>query len=1334
MLRIMRLRLLGAFLLETEDGNAVSLSTKKTRALLAYLACKAGEPVTRTKLCGLFWEDSAPAQARDALRQALSVLRKALAPSLTDPLRRHSDTVIFDPGGLHVDVLEFQRLSESDDPADLRTASQLYRGPFLDGFDIQAPEFEAWMNSVHQQLNERAIRLLRKLLHHHISAGETDSALTVGSRLLSLDPLREGVYRSLMELHLRQGRYVDALRQYEQCAAVLRRDLGVEPDAQTRKLYLQILERRRRRQDEKQDEKPDQTGKALPVEPEMRRPPVPLPFPFEPGRLERRQMTVVACAMPGLNTLADSMELEELRPAVNACRERFAAAAARFGGVPAIFPGEIMLFYFGYPQAQEHGAEQAVRAGLALLEEAAKLDPAVFECRQISASAASSPVVAGDFAASREEPVHGLVGEAPGLALVLLSSARPGELVISEQTRNIVGDLFLCEPVSASEEADGAPPAENMSRQTGGSRRGWRVLGENMAKSRFEAFRGSRKTAFVGRAAEIELLLSGWRLARKGEGQFALISGEPGVGKSRLVQAFQELIRGESFTKLMYQCSPFHNASPLYPVIRHMEHTAGFSPDDSPKEKLDKLGALLDAIGMGKPETVRLCAALLSIPADGFFPPIHLPPLQLRRKILDVLLNQIERLASRRTLFMLIEDAHWMDASSLEALDLLSERARRLPAFVVITSRGSFEPAWSGLDHVVQLSLGGLDRRDARALIAGIAGAARLPVNIVDQIVDKTDGVPLFVEELVKSVLESGKRLQEGVVNGAADLAPLTVPATLRESLLARLDRLGPAKEIAQVGAVIGREFDYDLLRSVAAQPASEIDVSLERLVESGLVNKSASPSRRTYAFKHALVCDAAYETLTGNEKRRLHASIARAIPDHFPSEAHARPEIKARHYTAARLPREALGFWLKAGELAKTRSANREAVAHLNRGLRLIESASLEEPERRRWKRHFLMAIGPAVMVLRGYATPESEDIFERARQLIDAATPAGERISILRGLWSVQFARSNMAKSLELGEETLKLAASSGEALFRAHCMMGQTLTSMGEFRKALPHLQVVIEAFKNGKVVDSDPHFTTADYPWALVYAARALWGLGLTEQSAATAEEAVARARAGHDSAATAVAYLGRMFLAVHGAELREAMASAEEAIAHSTQQEMALFGQWIRFGQGALLAREGKFAAGIEIMRSAIEACDAMRGGQFRPFQLGCVAEAHLRLGDPQSALASVDEALAQCERSGEKQSAVSLRRLRGEILFELAQPRQALREMEAALKTARSQGARLEELRVSLALARTPQTPAEQARAMKMLRAIYDTFQEGFGRAYLQEAKKTLDAYERRER
>jgi DNA-binding SARP family transcriptional activator/class 3 adenylate cyclase len=1379
----MRLRLLGAFHLETEDGSVISLPTKKTKALLAYLACFPGQPLTRSKLSSLFWEESAPPQARDALRQTLSALRKALSPHHIQTLRTHGDTVIFDPHLIHVDALVFRRLLESDDPADLAGATQLYRGPFLDGFDLHAPEFDVWLRSVRQHHHEQVIETLKKLLRHYMIAENVDRALTFGSRLLSLDPMREGVHRSMMELHLRQGRYIDALRQYEQCVAILHRELNIEPDARTKKLHQQIIERRRQRQEDGREDAKDhkhsdhkygdhKPGEKRDAPSTERLPservhwqaadaaalsaalPFSLPFAASARRLERRQMTVLTCALGALNTLADSLDLEDLRPAVNAWRRRCAEAVARFDGVPAHFSGEIMTFYFGYPQAHEHCAEQAVRAGMtlikmtliemALTEMAVAGDaasPALAKTPGLRVAVATSPVVVGDFSGEGEPPVHDVIGEAPGMALRLLCATPPGALLISGQTRGVVGDLFHYAPVSL----DACPlPARAADDPGSDAASGWRVTGENIAKNRFEAVRGAPMTAFLGREAEIERLLHCWRQARSGEGQMQLIVGEPGVGKSRLARAFQDLILGERFIKLMYQCTPFHANSALYPIIQHMEHTAGFTPKDSPGQKLDKLEALLARSSARPLETARLCANLLSIPAGDRYPPLVLPPPQLRRRVLVELLNQIETLAKHRPLLILLEDAHWLDASSEEVLDMLSERIRRLPIFAMVTTRPGFEPPWSGLDHVGRMPLGGLDQNEVRTMVSQLCGDVSLPGKVIDQIVAKTDGVPLFVEELAKSVLESshGPSATTAAAPRAFGPAPLSVPATLRDSLLARLDRLGPAKEIAQIGATIGRRFSHGLLQAVAMRSPRELAESLDRLIESGLVyrigsTRASSPAtdadaETSYAFKHALVQEAAYETLAKSERQALHAAIARAIEESFPAEAHGRPEIKAHHYTQADMPREALAFWRKAGELAKARSAHREAAAHLEEGLRLIGAApSLSEQERRRGERTFLMAIGPSVMALKGFAVAESEAIFERAHQLIDDDAPAAERIGVLRGLWSVQFARSNMARALELSAEALTLAKNTGEGMCQARCMMGQTLTSMGDFRLARPHLQMVVDYYRNGKTGgSSDPIFTVSDYPWALVYLARVLWGLGLTTQSAATIEEAVAHARAGQDSVATAVAFVGRMFLAVHGAELQEAMTSAEEALVHCTEQELALFGQWTRFGQGALLAKQGKITAGIDIMRSAVEALDAVQSGQFRPFMLGGIAEAYLYLGDLQHALTTVGEALAQAERSGEKQSAAALHRLHGEILAAMSRPEEAARAFQATLELARKQGALLEELRVAIVLAKRPAGAAEAEAARRMLRAVHDAFEEGSEHPYLKAARDVLAVLE----
>src|SRR5215470_1361262 len=1285
------LRLFGTFQFESEGGQVFLLPTKKTKALLAYLAYCAGQPHERAKLAALLWEDSGEMQARESLRQSLSLLRKALSPRHAHALIARSDTVELKSGALLVDAVEFERLTASGDVATLGQAVQLYQGKFLEGFDLRASEFDGWVSSARQQLNEKAIGALDKLLSHDVGAGNVERGITIATRLLSLDPLQESAHRSLMKLYGMRGRHAAALAQYRLCSDMLSKELGVEPEAATKALYREIREQRNRPHDQEanaaQRKPQDQTlriGAARPVYPEA---------------LERRQITILVCDFFGLDALSAQFDPEELQPVLAAFKQSYGEIVANFGGLVREFSGSSMTVYFGYPHAHEHGAEQAVRAALALVNAPPRLD--VDRTQQVRARVgiATSNVVIGDLA-DGDQSARALVGEAPRLATLLQSVAAPGTVMIAEVTHGLLGDLFDYEPMGATLSGSlGSAPA-------------WRVISERNDTSRFDALRGSGTATFVGRNAELEQLLDCWQRARASTGWIELIAGDAGIGKSRLARAFQESIASDPHLWLHYQCSPFHTDSPLYPVIRQIERAAGFASQDTPEQKLGKLEAMLATAALDLTETVPLFSGLLSIPAPQRYPQLTLSPAQQRRKTLAALLTRVERLTLRNPVIMMFEDAHWADASTLEFLDLLVERIRGLPVLVLVTHRPGFEAPWSCLDHVGVLSLVGLDDTDIRSIIHEMSSDRRLPSEVVAQIVGKTDGIPLFVEQLTKTVLESAIPAADAGSNSASgSVQPIVIPATLRDLLMARLDRLASAKEIAQVGAVIGREFSYRLLAAVVPASSSPLEDSLLRLTESGLIDARHSSAEKSFAFRHALIQDAAYETIPRSKRQNLHAAVARALLENSPDVAESQPEILAYHYAEARMTAEALDFWLKAGKNAASRSANKEAIAHLQKGLVVLKAASIPSRERTRRELLFLAVLGPAVMAIHGYGAPESQDVFQRAYELMDDTTLAPERLHILGGLWNVRFHRAELTGALALARQCLDLAKASGFGLDLANCLMGQTLSSMGEFTAAQRHFQLVIDNFRAGK---GGPRglFSVDEPVLALSYMARILWALGCPERSDAAAREAIALARKGSNAVTVATALVARMYMATHGAPMQQAVAHADEAIAYCKEHELALFEHWTRFTRGALLVRQSEAATGIETMRAAISAAEARQSRQFRPFQLACVGAAYAALGNSGHAMTLLDEAVSMAEAGGEKQSLAAIHRLRGEILFSLGRSGEARRALGRALEIARQQEARFEELRVAIAMVRhAPESDRGDVR--RVLMNVYSKFEEG---------------------
>jgi DNA-binding SARP family transcriptional activator/tetratricopeptide (TPR) repeat protein len=1297
------LRLFGAFQLEFEAGKAVVLPTKKTKALLAFLAYHHKQPHERAKLAGLLWADSAETQARESLRQTLSLLRRALSGIHADPLLTHGDTVALKSGVFSIDTIEFEQLAEGE-AADLDRAVQLCRGEFLEGFDLRAPEFETWLMSVRQQLNEKVIKALNRLLVHHIDAGNVERGISTATRILSLDPLLESAHRSLMELYGKQRRYADALRQYQICCEVLSQQLGVEPEAATTTLYRQIREQRNRPRD-------GDTGL------EKRKSQVQTPSTKDapagvPRMLEGRQITIMACDLFRLDAHSSQLDPEDLQPVLGAYKKTCIDIVSNFGGLVRKFSGDGMSVYFGYPQANEHSSEQAIRAGLALVDAIPRLDTAIAQQAQVRVGIATGSVLIGDLPEDADM-TEALVGEAPKLATLLQSLARPGSVVIAATTRALVGDLFEYVPSEAVRSLGLAPA--------------WLVVGERESASRFDARYESRTIKFVGREDELELLLDRWQSAKAFPGRFELIEGEAGIGKSRLTRAFQERISGEPHHWLNFQCSPFHTNSPLYPLGRHIELVAGLSAKDTPDQKLGKLERTLAEMGSRSQDAVLYLAALLSIPVNDRDGPVKLNPAQLRRRILATLLAHVETLALRNPVIMMFEDAHWADASTLEFLSLLVERIRQLPVLVLVTYRPGLDVPWSSLDHVGTLSLRRLDDKYVRSIIREVSRDRLLPSEVATEIVRKADGVPLFVEELVKTVLESGATVV-GAEPGEPDV-PLRrpmIPASLRDSLMARLDQLASAKQIAQTGAVIGREFSQKLLASVAGIPTQQLEEGLVSLAESGLINAGGSSTERSYAFKHALIQDAAYETIPKSRRQNLHAAVARALLDADPDVAEIQPEVLAHHFTEARVSAEALGFWLKAGKFSDERSAHKEAIAHFERGLEVLRGVPLAGQERARWELLFLAAMGPSVMAIHGFGAIESQNVFRRAQDLLNDSTPFFERLQVLGGLWNIFAHRGEHAAALPIAQHCLELAQAAKGGLDRANSQMGHSLALMGEFTAALHHFQLVVY-YRSAKKDDLTRFFLIDDHVLALTYMSRILWALGFPVRSVDAGREAIELARKMAHPPSIATALVGRLFMAVHGTPLEQASAQAREAIAFCEEHEFVLYQRWALFLYGALLVREGDIETGIEMMESSIAAAEASQNRVFRPFQLACVGSAYASLGNSERGLKMLDEAISMAEAHGEKQSLATLHRLRGEILSDLGLHGDADQSFALALSVARGQGHRLEELRIAIAMVRRATAPDKAESARKFLKDIYSTFEEGHEFPDLRMARNLLD-------
>src|SRR6516225_1855245 len=785
---------------------------------------------------------------------------------------------------------------------------------------------------------------------------------------------------------------------------------------------------------------------------------------------ERRQLTVMFCDLVGSTPLSTRFDPEDLREIVGAYHRCVADTVGRFGGFVARYMGDGVLVYFGYPEAHEDDAERAARAGLAVIDAVGRL--ATQEPLNVRIGIASGLVVVGDLIGAGAAQERDVVGETPNLAARLQALARPGTLVVADSTRRQIGTLFEIEDLGPQPLAGFAEPQP-----------AWRVVGESGVTSRFEALR-SGTTPLVGRDEELDLLTRRWQQAKSGAGRVVLISGEPGIGKSRLTAALSQGIETEPHTRIRYFCSPHDQDSALYPFIGQLERAAGFTRDDTTATRLDKLEALL---GDGaEPGDMSLIAEMLSLSGGDRFPPLDLSPQRKKERTLAALLRQLQALTRRQPVLMIFEDLHWIDPTSREVLDLTVEKITGLPVLLVATYRPEFQPPWVSQSQVTVIALNRLGRSEGATLVRRLAGnLGALPPDIVEEIVERTDGVPLFVEELTKAVVEAGADRGYASIS-AVPSSSLAVPATLHASLLGRLDRLGTsAKNVAQVGAAIGRDFSHELLAAAAPLAEPELQEALRRLVEAGLVFQRGLPPAAEYLFKHALVQDTAYSTLMRGPRQALHRRIAEAMEQRFPDFVETRPEIVALHYGEAALPDKAITYWHLAGKLSVAKSAVREATAQLRRGLILLDGLA-ETPERKQLGLDIHVTLTQALMAGKGYADPETAAALERANRLVTETASVGTPVHffVLFGLWVSNFTGGAIAAALEHATNFLSSAQSqpSSGPLLVGHCILALSLMRSGDYPAALAHLETAVSlhrpdghrdsALRYGQDIEAEP----------------------------------------------------------------------------------------------------------------------------------------------------------------------------------------------------------------------------------------------------------------------
>jgi len=1050
--------------------------------------------------------------------------------------------------------------------------------------------------------------------------------------------------------------------------------------------------------------------------------PAPIETATEPvarDEAERRHLTVMICDLVGSTALSARLDPEDMNAVIDAYHAACARIMLTYDGFIAEFRGDGILAYFGYPRAHEDDAERTVRAGLDIIAAVARLETHAAEPLAVRIGIATGLVVVGDLSGEGALRQHALVGETPNLAARLQTLAEPGTIVVAASTRRLLGDLFRLRDLGQHEVKGIAAPVA-----------AWVVEGVSASESRFEAIRVAGLTDLIGREDELDFLLERQRLAWKGEGQIVLISGEPGIGKSRLVAALAERIAGEPHTRLRYQCSPYDTNSALRPFIAQLERAAGFKADDTSEQRLDKLEGLL-AMGASQVQAVApLFAALLSIPFGERYPPLALSPTQQRRRTLAALLDQFEGLARRQPILLSFEDLQWADATSLELLDLTVERMRQLAVLALFTFRPEFEPPWVGLPNVSTLTLGRLDGHDVEGMVARVTGGRVLPAEVMKQIVAKTDGNPLFVEELTKAVLEAGILVEdpEGY-RLEGPLPPLAIPDTLQDSLMARLDRLAPVREIAQIGAAIGREFSYSLLRAVVGRDESALKHGLAQLEQAGLVFRRGEPEEAVYSFKHALVRDAAYESLLKSRRQQLHGKIARTLEERFADVVANQPEIAAHHFTEAGLVEPAIDHWLKAGQHAARRSANAEALNHLARGLDLLPN--IDDPMLRNKSELLLQtSLGHSLRSIKGWSIDSVKHAYTRALQLCKESGFDEHTLPAVFGLWTWNFLRGALGEAQTLAEHLVNTAENADGSVFKvlAHEALGFTLFARGKFAAAHAALERSMSMCEDSKAAAYLDLSAQDPRVHVRLYDGMALWFLGYPDQALRICTEARGYADTSQHPFSEAMARTISLRVHQFRGEATVVAGQADAAIALCEERGFVHYLAMALILRGWATAQQGEFEKGIAEIQAGLEKERATDALLFESYTLGLLADVCIKNERYAQTFDLLHQAqLRLDEENSERFYAAEIYRLLGEThLRSNRDLDQAERCFCKGLEISREQKAKSFELRLCVSIYDLYELRGNADAYRPQLGEIYGSFREGFDTTDLVRAKARL--------
>jgi class 3 adenylate cyclase/tetratricopeptide (TPR) repeat protein len=1033
---------------------------------------------------------------------------------------------------------------------------------------------------------------------------------------------------------------------------------------------------------------------------------------------ERRQLTVMFCDLVGSTALSTGMDPEDLRDVIASFQTRCSAAIRRYDGFVAKYMGDGILVYFGYPRAHEDEAERSVRAGLDIVDAMAELNAAVRRPSGVELAVrigiATGPVIVGDQIGEGTASETAVVGETPNLAARLQALAQPNQIVVSAATRAMLGDHFDLDDLGTYELKGFAEPVP-----------AWRVLAARDVESRFAATRTGSSAPLVGRQEEMGLLLRAWDGSCRGRGQVVLIQGEAGVGKSRLVEGLREAA-GKNHIWVAIRCSPFHTASAFHPIIEHLKRVFGWQPEDTAPQHLAKLEAGLAGFGaLPRSESVRLFADLMSVPApEDRYPRLSMTAQQERNATLDAIIAWLIETAEGSPVLMAWEDLHWADPTTLETLGMLIEQAPTAAMLVLATYRPELTPPWPQRSHMTPITLNRLERPEVETMVGHLAGGRPLPGEVVDHIVAKADGVPLYVEELTKAILGSGVLEARGdayVLTGA--LAQLHIPETLQDSLMARLDRAPRLREVAQLGSVLGREFAYDMISALAGIEEEMLQSGLGQLVVDELLYQRGRPPRSRYLFKHALIQDAAYQSLLKRTRQQYHQRAATLLEDRFPELASTQPELVAHHYTEANCPAQAIAYWHKAGVTAASRSANAEAIDQFRRGLALVEALS-DPRDRAERELDLQMALGPALIATKSFSHPDLGRAYARAWELCRQLGDHPREFTALRGLYMYHQNLLEMEKAQHFAEEALHVAERLNDTarLVGAYTALGATLFFQGKLEPALAHFRRGFELF--------DPDMQFPDFPgphpgvqcqYLLPFIS---WTLGYPHRSLDELRAAVASAeKLGHPfTLVSTLCYAALVY--IFRQEPPAAADYAGRALRICEEHRIAHWRAYALCLNGWALGASGESQKGLTQIGQGL---DGYGLGSSQHMLLALQADAQLAIGKPEAALASIAAGLKAVEKAGGAPLEAELYRLRGEaLLVGAGTVSDAETAIQQAIDVARRQNAKSWELRAATSLARLRRQQGRQQEAAALLAPIYAWFTEGFDTADLKDARTLL--------